>query len=106
MQDFNNYGISFDENRFCKPYLTIELLTSLFSKEIDEMLSVFFDVEENGLYSFKSHLACQKDLEDFLNSTTGRNYVSHKNILFSLVCDVLFIKDKYRYFKIYYLFIN
>ena len=96
VQDFNNYGISFDENRFCKPYLTFELLKSLFSKEIDEILLVFFDVEENGLYSFKSHLACQKDLEEFLNSTTGRKYVAHKNILFGLVCDVLFIKDKYQ----------
>lgn len=93
-QDFKNYGIPIDESRFCKPYLTIELLTTLFSEEIDEIQSVFFDSEENGFYSFKPTLACQKNLEDFFNADVGKNYASYKEVLFSLVCDVLFIKDK------------
>ena len=29
LQDFNNYGISFDENRFCKPYLSFGFLKSI-----------------------------------------------------------------------------
>lgn len=93
--DFIKIGLHFDEQRFCKPYLKLELLLSLFKEDTMDVIASIFDKDHFGGYQFKPFLNCQKDLETFLNSSSGLKYLPYKEVLFNLVCEVLFIKDKH-----------
>jgi len=94
LNEFNENGVHFDENRFCQPYLSFELLSYLFIEDTIGVIQTFFDLKDDGFYHFKFAISCQKDLEAFLKTPQGNEYSKYKDLLFSLICDVLFIKDK------------
>jgi 4-alpha-glucanotransferase len=94
LTDFEAWGISFDERRFCQPYLPFVLLKSLFGPDTKEVINTFFEELESSFFRFKSSLSCQKDLETFLSTSEGTQYLRHKHSLFQLICEVLFIRDK------------
>jgi 4-alpha-glucanotransferase len=93
--DFIKYGIPVDEQRFCKPYLKKEWLITLFKEDTGDVITTFFEEDNLGGYQFKPLLHCQKDLEAFLNSPSGLKFLPYKEVLFQLICEVLFIKDKH-----------
>lgn len=95
LTDFIYNGIVFDENRFCKPYLSFDLLRSLFEDDTEKLITSVFVVSENGFFHFKPSLSSQKDLESFFKTLDGLPFIKYQELLFSLVCDVLFIKDKH-----------
>lgn len=95
LNDFKDNGIIFDEKRFCQPHLSHDLLCYLFGEASDELIQTFFIKGNNGYYQFKPSLSCQIDLDIFITSVDGNKFIPFKKILFSLVCDVLFIKDKH-----------
>lgn len=93
-EDFIYNGIHLDENRFCKPFISEEILTNLFYDMDTELINTFFEKMENGMFSFKPHFSSQKEIDSFLSSQDGHKFLPFKDLLFDLNCNLLFIKDK------------
>ena len=84
------YGILFSEERFCKPYLTLELLYEKFGDSAEWVQSTLLD----GL-KFKQEFDTQRKLADYFAKNK-----SHEHLLdglFNLMANVIFIRDEKDY---------
>jgi 4-alpha-glucanotransferase len=84
--DFINAGISFDESRFCNPYFTDEILTTLFNDKASWVKDIFMT---DG--KFKSTLNTQRKIDDFSKANDIGNQIKQK--LFDLLAEVILLKD-------------
>ena len=91
MDEFNQRGIPFDYDRFCKPYITEEVLLALFEENADEIKSIFLEMNEFGRFSFKEEFADQRKIFHYLKVNPGMS--SWRDRLFQLHSEVLFIQD-------------
>ncbi len=86
IHDFEAAGIYFDEDRFCKPFITDRILSALFPGNEDW-------VKENMLdnYSFKRSYNTQQKIAAWFKSNPEKEYV--KQGLFDLITNVILIRD-------------
>lgn len=64
--DFTNQHIPFSEERFCKPFITDQLLQGIFSEESGYIKEFFLTEKPNGHFEFKEAFDTQKKLQDFI----------------------------------------
>ena len=100
--EFQNRGLQFDENRFCKPYIREHIVRELFQDSAGYVKHTFLDeipgVE--GAYQFKPEYDTQAKIEDNFqslglpSSEEMLRMQKLKHGLIYLVSEVLFFKDK------------
>jgi 4-alpha-glucanotransferase len=90
--EFAERGISFNKDRFCKPYITNDYLYQVFGANKDIVEPFFFDKNINGTYDLKEIFATQKRIETFFAEQNEFDAVI-KFQLFDCCANVLLFED-------------
>jgi 4-alpha-glucanotransferase len=94
INEFGERGIWFDYDRYCKPFITDEILKEIFGANIEFVKSSFLQKNEEGQYGFLDEFNTQRKVESFfavLDVTDENNHL--KNGLFDLLSNVLFYEQ-------------
>ena len=73
LHEFENRGVYFDYNRFCKPLIMEYMLEELFGSEKEDVKQKFLDVTGDGLYQLKESYNTQRKVEMFFMRNTSEN---------------------------------
>lgn len=96
VEELQQKGLYWDENRFLKPYLREHVLHATFGKYTADVLREYFDQDGWQNYKFKPAFDTQKKVEAYFASlgyNFGTKEVMIRDGLYMLHCEVLFIRD-------------
>jgi 4-alpha-glucanotransferase len=92
LHEFAGRGIRFDFDRYCKPYITADLLNRTFGDEALFVAQTFLDVQENGNFYFKKGYDTQRKIAAFFSNPEQAANAHLKDRLFKFVSNVLFFE--------------
>jgi 4-alpha-glucanotransferase len=94
IKEFGERGIWFDHDRYCKPYITEEILHTVFEEHIDFVRSSFLQKKEKDQFDLLDEFNTQRKVEAFFGGqdATDENH-NLKNGLFDLLSNVLFYEE-------------
>lgn len=88
--EFDEKGIWFDQNRYCRPYVTDQVLHRIFGDYQENIKHNFLDYDGFGNYQLKPAYATQRQVEDYF---AGQEDSQHnkwlKQALFNLISNVI-----------------
>ncbi len=84
--DFSNAGLNFNEERYCLPFITEELLQRWFGVNTETVKNIFLEQ-----YRFKEEFNTQRKIAAYLQNHPEHSYL--KEGLFDLLSNVIAIKD-------------
>lgn len=87
-------NIDFDEERYSLPFINETILEELFGKD-KAWVKQNFLTSSNGMYRLKKKFDTQRKVEAFFKENPKDEH--HKQALYDLIANVLFIKDKKGY---------
>ncbi|MDQ0478044.1 4-alpha-glucanotransferase [Chryseobacterium sp. MDT2-18] len=90
-EEFSARGISFNEDRYCKPFINDQILWDYFGEERDGIRNRFMNSHFDGTYSFKEEFDTQRKLADYFKTNPVG---SAGERLISLAANVLFLKEQ------------
>ena len=88
-------GYNFNFERDCNPFIRDYLLKDYFNEDFIGISNLFFDNIESNIYKFKPQFSSQRAIEDYFLTNPDNTLIKHKETLFSLITNVLFIQDPY-----------
>lgn len=91
LEEFGARHVSFNEDRYCKPFINDQILWDYFGEERDAIHNKFMNNHFNGLYSFKDEFDTQRKLSDYFKSNP-QGWAEDQ--LISLCANVLFLKEE------------
>jgi 4-alpha-glucanotransferase len=97
LEEFAERGVSFDYNRFCKPFITDKCLLEIFGDFANGIKQDFLVDLGLGCYGFKNEFSTQREIFNFFEKlTTGdwENQNGLRDALLDLVGEVLFFEVK------------
>ncbi|MEI6947661.1 4-alpha-glucanotransferase [Paraflavisolibacter sp. H34] len=94
LHEFESRGIRFDYDRFCRPYITDDILQEIFGSDADWVRGEFLDRNDRGGYDLKEAVNTQRKVEALLatwndDETTRRVKLG----LFDLISNVLLFEE-------------
>lgn len=92
-EEIEGYGVQFREELFTRPYITDLVLADTFGDGAQEVREKYLDSMGQGRYSLKSEYDTQRKIEAAFGDVEDGNAVSVRDGLYSLVSDVLFVRD-------------
>ena len=87
--EFGERGIWFDYDRFCKPYITDEILTQAFGEHVGFVKDHFLIANKRGSYDLKEEFNTQRKVQDYFALQTDEENENIKQRLFDLITNVL-----------------
>ena len=95
INEFGEHGIWFDYPRFCKPFITDEILFERFREEAPEIIEKFLEKNEFGTYDLAPGFETQKQVEAYFALLEGsRENQELELALFDLISNVIFFEEK------------
>jgi len=96
--EFAARGISFDRDRFTKPFITDAVLREIFGDESGTVRRKFLKADASGLYALKLEFATQKQVDTHFAALepNGRN-AKLKTGLFDLISNVILLEVDRKY---------
>jgi 4-alpha-glucanotransferase len=92
--EFGERGIWFDYDRFCKPYITEEVLGQTFGDQADFVKQHFLEVNERNGFDLKPAFDTQRKVEDhFVQEDDTEENKKMKQGLFDLITNVLLYEE-------------
>lgn len=89
-QEFLQRGISFDVDRFCKPYITDAVLNQVFSGEAETVKNTFLEPNNRGGYNLKEAYDTQRKVEAYFTAAEKADGQTRiKEGLFDLISNVI-----------------
>ncbi|PHN08126.1 4-alpha-glucanotransferase [Flavilitoribacter nigricans] len=92
-QEFQNRGIEFDHDRFCKPFITSGIVQSVFGQKADFIVQTFLESSGHDRYRFREAFDTQRKVQDHLQEMEQYGDPELKSKLFQLHSNVLLIED-------------
>jgi len=99
IEEFAENGIEFDRERFCKPFITDDILKERFGDAMDEVLANYLEPTENGRYQLREAFSTQRKVVDHFSGmrvdAAGAKERSARICqgLLDCISDVLFFED-------------
>ncbi|MFY0600860.1 MAG: 4-alpha-glucanotransferase [Cyclobacteriaceae bacterium] len=93
------WGISFDYDRFCKPYIREHVLTGVFGNHTSDIKNDYLKAPVNGCFELKETFNTQRKIRIHFDTLIKHSpeqkdfYVWLRNGLYRLVEEVLFLQD-------------
>lgn len=84
--EFDQRNISFDHDRYCKPYIDDEIISELFGEDASIIMADFLEPVEEGLYRLKSFVSNQRDALEYLSEN---DLLKFKDGIFQLISNVI-----------------
>jgi 4-alpha-glucanotransferase len=95
IDEFSRRGITFDYNRFCKPYITRDILNLLFGSNASYVISEFLSPQQDGSFALKDEYNTQQKIEAvFAGWEKNEHNLKLKEGLFDLVSNVLLFEQE------------
>ena len=91
-EELDARGISFDQERYCKPYLTRQLLEERLGADLAFVQSQFLDEIRFNYFAFKPEFDTQRKIEQFFQATENQDKIHLQSILFKLISNVLLLE--------------
>jgi 4-alpha-glucanotransferase len=93
--EFGERGIWFDYYRYCKPFITDEIIDQLFGSHAQRVRTEFVIKNEFGTYELEMGTATQRQVEDYFASldATEENKII-KQGLFDLISNVILFEEQ------------
>ena len=91
--EFDKNRIWFNYTRYCKPFITENILQQSFGENIEEIKKIFLDVKEAGMYQLKEEFNTQRKVEKYFEEPT-ENDLLIKQGLFNLISNVILIEEE------------
>ena len=97
--ELDSLNIGFSEERFCKPYIRSSYIYDKLGSDAQMIIDNYLDEYEHGCFKMKPGFETQREIEEHFTITLGMTEdesalkTKTKKILFSLLVEVLFIKD-------------
>ena len=85
--EIESYGLMFREDFFCRPYITEDVLKTMFSEEAENIAHTYFEPFQGPYLRFRKEYDTQRKIEAKVEDGNLRE------ALYSLVSDVLFLRD-------------
>jgi 4-alpha-glucanotransferase len=93
--EFGERGIWFDYHRYCKPYITDEVLDEVFGDLSGKIRSEFVIPNEFGSYDLELEFETQRQVEDhFRHQEPSEENQRFKNGLFDLISNVILFEEE------------
>ncbi len=94
ISEFGERGIWFDFDRFCKPYITNEILDHAFGKDATYIIQTFLTGKENKKFSLKEEFDTQRKIEEYfaIQEHTEEN-VKFKTGLYDIISNVILFEE-------------
>jgi 4-alpha-glucanotransferase len=89
INEFRQRGIHFDYNRYCKPFITDEILWNMFGEKMHFIKEQFLEYSYERFF-FKPEYDTQRKIQDYINQSGGDDQL--KFSLFDLISNVLFFE--------------
>ena len=91
--EFTQRGISFDADRYCKPYINDTYLAQVFGSDADAIRSHFLEPAHMGTYALKPAYTTQKQIERYFqhNDTWP---AGTREMLYQLVANVILFAEE------------
>jgi 4-alpha-glucanotransferase len=86
LADFTNEGIQFNEDRFCNPYITEQLLHNWFGDHAGIVKDIFLNS-----YSFKQELNTQRKIAEYFTAHPENDFLQQG--LFDLLSNIIAFRD-------------
>jgi len=97
-EEINNWGLWFDKDRYCKPYIRGYMLVEMFGDQAEMVRENFLDEYKQDHFRFKPAYDNQRKLKDYLDnkaevdSKSEEHFAWLKTQLFKLHAEVLFLE--------------
>ena len=94
-EEIESFGLRFNEDFFTKPYIHERFLRDIFGEHTEYVKQTFLKpTDAYEIYSMKSEFATQRQVEAYFIGKTDENSVKIREGLYSLISDVLFLRDR------------
>ncbi len=94
MSEFGEHGIWFDHQRYCRPFITEEILYQVFGDLTDNVKEKYIVPNSSGEYDLELQYATQRQVEDhFATLEKSEENERLKSGLFDLIANVLFFEE-------------
>ena len=90
------YGLNFQEERFTQPFITDWVLVRVFHDRADEVRREYLERIDGERYRMKPDVDTQRKIEARFAGVTRQEDLWLRDGLYSLVSDVLFVRDRNR----------
>lgn len=90
-EEIESYGLHFQEQLFTEPFIADWTLTRIFGNRADEVKSVYLDHAHDDIWRMKPQFDTQRKIETYFKDKSDD---SLRDGLYSLISDVLFIRDR------------
>ena len=90
------YGLNFQEERFTQPFITDWVLDRVFHERADEVRREYLERIDGERYRMKPDVDTQRKIEARFAGVTRQKDLWLRDGLYSLVSDVLFVRDRNR----------
>ncbi len=94
IQEFEERGIPFERDRFCRPFITDEVLRATFGEEAERVRNQFLRPTHPGRYELRAAFDTQRKIEVYFRSAEHADSLHLKQGLYDLVGEVLFFEGE------------
>lgn len=91
--EIRGYGFNFHEERYTAPFITDWVLERVFKNRADEVRQKYLDRIDAERYKMKPEYDTQRKIEKAFKGITDKDELNFRDGLYSLVSDVLFLRD-------------
>lgn len=92
--EIRGYGLGFQEARFTEPFITDWVLDRVFHERANEVRDKYLDRIDDERYRLKPEYDTQRKIQKAFEGTTDQSQLNFRDGLYSLVSDVLFLRDR------------
>ena len=94
ISEFQNNNIWFNYDRYCKPYITDEILGWTFHDHTEFVKENFLEDSSSGLYNLKEQFNTQKKVEEYFEQEKIEKGNGIKQGLFDLISNIILIEEE------------
>lgn len=92
--EFDKNRIWFNYNRYCKPFITENILKHQHGNDAGHIIDTFLNVKEKGHYELKEEFNTQRKIEEYFGDTLSETDQNIKQSLFDLLTNVILIEEE------------
>ena len=91
--EIEGFGLHFQKELFTQPYITDQVLTSIFGGMADHVRTAYLTKIDDTRYAMRPEYATQRQVEAVFQGMSDDSSIALRDGLYSLISDVLFVPD-------------
>lgn len=92
-EEIEGYGLPFNEQQFCEPFITDWILDRVFGERASEVKQKYLDHAHDDVWTMKPEYDTQRKVEKAFEGETNQDELNLRDGLYALISNVLFVRD-------------